>query len=771
MVTPAPTTLPIDTGKTSIGPSFIEVQFPVDKLSKECYNERKASQGQTLTALGKWWGRKPLVLVRAIILGLLLPATGDPDADRATFLALMTMDDDGLMRRLDGSVPVATVYELCTLRERTEYFTATGTKIAWRGDVGKDERQALMRRAFLRMGYDARLTHCKRPEEIDGPGPEAWVRINAHLGTDASSLSELVAELGTRRFGDLPRVGDVFSGGGSIPFEAARLGCNAYGSDLNPVAALLTWGALNVVGGGPEIVDRVAAAQRRVFDAVQAQVDAWRIERNEEGWIADAYLYCAEVRDPATGWSVPLAPSWLVALKKRVIAKLVPDHDKKRFEIEIIEHANDADFAAVKEEGTWNGGARCPVARDGHWLQTSQRQTTGFERLRGADGLRLWENNDLVPRAEDVFQERLYCIRWVDPSTGKRYYRAPAKADLEREHQVLELLRERFDAWQKDGVLPSRHIEPGEETSRLMRERGWTHWHHLFNPRQLLVAGLFSEHVGKEELPIAAALLLMVGRLTNWNSRLCVWAIGGGGKAIGGGTQTFYNQALNTISNYSCRPMLMLESTFVAPITAAQVFGHHNVEPQDARQVNWEADIWITDPGYGDAIFYDELSEYFLAWYSKHLARLFPSWYSDSKRALAVKGEGAEFRATLAACYRRTAQYMANDGFQVVMFTHQDPEVWADLTLVLWASGLHVSAAWTIATETGGTGLKQGNYVQGTVVLVLRKRHGAERGDLSDIYPDIQVEVRQQVPLPLQFLGGIEAWRSIWYQEGAQTAL
>src|SRR5205085_12380697 len=84
--------------------SFIETQFPVSKLSKESYKERKAGAGQTLTGLGKWWGRKPLVLVRAAILGLLLPATDDPATDRETFLALMTMDDDGLLRRRKGAI-------------------------------------------------------------------------------------------------------------------------------------------------------------------------------------------------------------------------------------------------------------------------------------------------------------------------------------------------------------------------------------------------------------------------------------------------------------------------------------------------------------------------------------------------------------------------------------------------------------------------------------------------------------------------------------------
>src|SRR5688572_28926702 len=78
---------------------FIETQFPVSKLSKESYAERTAKQSQTLTGLGKWWGRKPLVVCRAATLGLLLPATENPDKDRDVFLRLMTMDDDGMLRR------------------------------------------------------------------------------------------------------------------------------------------------------------------------------------------------------------------------------------------------------------------------------------------------------------------------------------------------------------------------------------------------------------------------------------------------------------------------------------------------------------------------------------------------------------------------------------------------------------------------------------------------------------------------------------------------
>src|SRR6516165_2282949 len=95
--------------------SLIEVQFPVSKLSKECYKERKANAGQTLTALGSYWkGRKPLILVRAVVLGLLLPATSDPGRDLAIFLKLMLMDEAGRLKRrkrFDGTM-VARVIEL-----------------------------------------------------------------------------------------------------------------------------------------------------------------------------------------------------------------------------------------------------------------------------------------------------------------------------------------------------------------------------------------------------------------------------------------------------------------------------------------------------------------------------------------------------------------------------------------------------------------------------------------------------------------------------------
>jgi adenine-specific DNA methylase len=751
--------------------TLIETQFPIARLSAEAYRERMAVAGQTLTGLGKWWGRKPLVLVRAVLLGLLLPASDDPHQDMQTLLKLLTMDDAGVWRRKNKSIPGPVLLAELLRRppsvQRTYLQTDAATGAVSLKPLARDEREALQRLVFEGLPYSERLKYCLRPEQLGGPTPEAWAEINAHLGTTATALPGLVAELGQRRWGHRPRVGDAFCGGGSIPFEAARLGCDAYGSDLNPVAALLTWAALHIVGGGPEVADRVQAAQQAVFDAVDAQVTAWGLEHNEQGWRADAYLYCSEARCPECGWLIPLAPAWVIAEKTNVIAELAPDPATRRFGIEVHEHVSAERLQRAKASGTVAASRlACPHCG----------QSTPIEMVRR--DLRMWANDDLAPRPDDVYQERLYCIRWVETyyqrrrggrvlaeltaaqaralpdleallASGelkeqtRRHYRAPDAADAAREARVLALLQERFADWQAQGYLPSRPIEPGDKTDEPIRTRGWTHWHHLFTPRQLLTAGLFSITLSHQDNP--SLLLPLLGRLVNVNSKLCRWLSSQGG-GIGGNKETYYNQALNTLYNWAGRAVTSLAS---AGIEFAPEANHEQVIEclaQDARSVQNDRDLWITDPPYADAVNYHELSEFFLAWYEQHLLRLFPDWYADSKRALAIRGsDPVAFRQGMVAAYRNLAAHMPDVGLQVVMFTHQDAAVWADLTTILWAAGLRVTAAWTIATETDSA-FRQGNYVQGTVLLVCRKRAAAAAPVFEDqLVPEIEREVRRQL--------------------------
>lgn len=768
---------------------FIEHQFPVAKVSTESLAERRSNQSQSITSLGKWWGRKPLVLVRATILGLLLPVTDDPTADREIFLKLMTMDEEGLRRRKDQSIPSERL--LAYLSSAPEYLRARFTEAGESKDqfqlkrLSSQERNELQGLAFESMSHSEKMDYCCRPEQIVGPSEGAWNAINAHLKTTASSLGELVKQLSLRRYGHVVRVGDAFSGAGSIPFESARLGCHTYASDLNPVASILTWASLKIIGGEPEDISRIGDTQRRVFEAVDQQIMDWCIDSNSDGWRIDAMLYCTEVVDPETNWRVPLAPHWAIAPTSKVVAKLVPDYELKRYDIQLVSNASPELIAEAKDSGTYRDGSIVhPVAKELDkdacpidLIRVAARDSESTSEYHES-GLRLWGFNDLVPRQNDVFQERLYCIRWQETyyelrkgrereelgqtaaenltdfeeliTSGKlvkktrRHFLAPTAKDLEREQKVLHLLEDRLDEWRSKGFVPTRSIVPGIKTSEPIRTRGWTYWHHLFTPRQLLTMGLLLETASRlcNETDERVACLLSVGRYADWNSKLCRWGTGAARESIG---QTYSNQALNTLLTFASKGYSLSAGTWFMNMNAESINSPYSVTPSDCRAVESVCDFWITDPPYADAIMYDELTEYFLAWYEGQIKELFPGWYVDSKRQLAVRGNDQDFRKGMVDCYRRLSDKMPDDGLQVVMFTHQDASVWADLATILWASGLHVTSAWCIQTERPASGVREGNYVQGTVLMVLRKRVSNASVFLDEITHNVELEVRRQL--------------------------
>ncbi len=467
-------------------------------------------------------------------------------------------------------------------------------------------------------------------------------------------------------------------------------------------------------------------------------------------------VYCVEAICPTNEYLLPLAPSWVIAEKNNICAVLKPDHANKRYDIEVIVNADKETFAKAKKGTVQKGRMVCPETGE----TFSIPEIRGDKKIDGKTvyGLRLWENEDLVPRPHDVFQERLYCVRWVETYNDfnakgelvektRRHYYTVTQEDLQRELQVIELLKERFSDWQAKGYIPSRKIERGgDKTEEPIRTRGWSCWHHLFTPRQLLTLGLYHSFAKQiTDCDEIIRISLLTGFAANWNSRLSIWIsniqTGGGVGKIG---QTFSNQALNTLYNYPARGITLADVQFNQELRVATINPNSTITPYDARSIECKQDLWITDPPYADAVNYHELSDFFLAWYEQDLKRVFPSWPLDGRKGLAVTGNGADFKQSMVEIYRNLNKNMPDNGLQMVQFTHQDPAVWADLGMILWAAGLHVSSAWTIATETS-SGLKKGNYVQGTVLLVLRKRINHE-----EVFPDelpslIEDEVRAQL--------------------------
>ncbi|PYG00796.1 putative DNA methylase [Thioalkalivibrio sp. ALE21] len=752
-------------------PALIERAFPAQKVSAEAQKERKAGSGQTLTALGSYWkGRKPLIMVRAVVLASLLPVTEDVEADLAVFEKLMAMDDAAFGRREPKLSPMEVAETVALQNPRAFFgFTVTGRdlgeediedvtfpidledypglRIRWKRGLDADAKASILAKAMADMPYESKVAMTKRPEDVDPDvlyGP-IWPEVNAHLGRfgiEAHSHEELVEQLGMLRYGHRPRVGDTFCGGGSIPFEAARLGCDVHASDLNPIACMLTWGAFNIIGADETRRTEIERTQQEVADAVDAEITELGIEHNEHGDRAKAYLYCLETKCPETGWMVPMAPSWVISKDRKVVAKLVPNNQQKRFDLEVVTGASKAEMQAAA-----NG-----TARDGKldYELGGKRYTTPIPTLRGdyedKDGvrrnrLRQWELHDFMPREDDILQERLYAIQWIKAGTADRsrpetFFASVTDEDMEREATVQRIVRENLVDWQAQGLVPDMPIESGYNTDQPIRERGWRYWHQLFNPRQILQFALWKQNAK------APDNLVWMARALDFNSKLNDWA---GQSGYENTNHVFSNQALNTLMNYGVRGWGVTSTTFTLPEHSEIHADRVKSETKSAAELSENCELWVTDPPYADAVHYHEITEFFIAWLRKNPPAPFNEWNWDSRRALAIQGAGEEFRRSMVESYSAMADNMPDNGLQCVMFTHQDTSVWGDMISIFWAAGLQVVGAWYIATEAS-TALRSGAYVQGTVTLILRKRgEGSGETFKRQLFPKIRNEVDAQV--------------------------
>ena len=377
-------------------------------------------------------------------------------------------------------------------------------------------------------------------------------------------------------------------------------------------------------------------------------------------------------------------------------------------------------------------------------IRGDYRDTVGVNRNR----LRLWEKSDFVPRPDDIWQERLYAIQWItkdslDKRRPETFFASVTDDDLAREQRVERIVRDNLAFWQNDGFVPDTKIEPGDKTDEPIRTRGWTYWSNIFTPRHLLILALMRKY-GKD-----ASARVSFCAVLNFTSRLTRWAVGSRGKpgvAPNGDfpAMVFSNQALNTFVNYAQRAFFDLKEVYLIGGASSPIERESNIETTSCVEIKSRNDLFVSDPPYADAINYHEITEFFIAWMRKNPPNPFDHWAWDSQRNLAIKGKDEVFRRDMVAAYAAMTRHMPDNGVQVVMFTHQDAGVWADLGAILWAAGLRVTAAWNIVTETESA-LKEGNYVQGTVCLVLRKRLTEANARRMEIEAEIEEAVAEQL--------------------------
>ena len=635
-------------------PALIERLLPVQKLSAEAYKEQMAVHGKTLTALGSYWkGRKPLILNKACILGCLLPATANPKRDLAIFEKLMAMDEESFVVRWPRRPKPREILAQLSIPRISDYFVSdppmllpesapvdwskpelAGIKVSWRDDIAEMERRQVESQMLPKAPYRVRVEAARRPEEVrETVHDHIWESVNSHLGTSAHSLPDVIKQLGIMRFGHRPRLADTFCGSGQIPFEAARLGCDVFASDLNPIACMLTWGAFNIVGGTNDNLVELNCKQEQLLEKLQTEVDKLGIETDGSGWRAKSFLYCVEVRCPQTGWLVPLLSTKVISVKHRTIADLVPDPTNKRYDITILSGVTE-DRMAEALKGTVGRDTRFDEATLVHTVEGVVYRTK-IATLRGdfrkpdkttGNRIRQWAASDFEPQPGDIFQERLYAVQWTrQKSTGKgdlHQFRAVSPGDLAREETVRNYVRENLAKWQESGAIPVVRIEPGGppryQGQDLIRSRGWTYWHHIFNPRQLMMAAFVRENM-------TASLSPAFAQLINNNCRLSRWKPSSN-QTVG----AFDNQALNVLYNYGCRGVQFAANYIAQSYRSFPLSPHQKKELtcKPADQATLEADLFVTDPPYGDAVMYHEILDFFIAWFRKNPPPEFARNYS-----------------------------------------------------------------------------------------------------------------------------------------------
>ena len=588
---------------------LIERWLPIAEIGVESTRERTPmTPFPAPNRLHVWWARRPLVASRAAILASLLPE----DADRNRFLHVIGIHGD----------PVKT-------RRLLDDAKRTGENLG-----------------LNPYGYQRAFSY------VPDPADRRW------MAEQCGDLSRL-------------QVVDPTAGGGTIPFEAERLGLAAMANDLNPVAVLILRATIDWPA-------RHGAAVLEAFNALGTEflrraepkyADVFPAE--PEGVLVDGYLWARTVACPYCDGLVPLSPNWRLApdgTGVRLVprAGAGPGAEGRVCGFEIVGSAREQSPGTVAR-----GDGTCPFPDCGRII----------------DGGAIKAQAQAGQMGEQLFAVVCKRRETVRTKTGRarekwvRGYRAPRPEDDDGA-ALRAALDEKLAEWDAFDFVPNERFPEDSNDDRPI-QYGMPRWRDLFSPRQLLCHGtgveVFREmldadrEAGKlDEVRQAAYgyLALSLDKLRDYNSRMTRWhtgrevvagtfdrhdfsfkwsyaemaplvtglgydwAIGqtakcirelvalvrpeaGGGR---GGTADLLDQPAPGTA--SVAPNRVAPPAGPPPVTITCKSGD-SLDHLAAGSV----DAVVMDPPYYDNVMYAELSDFFYVWLKRTAGRVFPELF------------------------------------------------------------------------------------------------------------------------------------------------
>ena len=690
-----------------------EVDFPISVVSKHAAREKSIRHGHPST-LHLWWARRPLASSRAVLLALLLPDPCDAHCPEAFRTAA---------RRILLGMP--------------------GRPHGWADTMDTDLGLRRVVLAFIGRFAD-------------------W-----NNAADAAHLNAGRALVQAAHGDEAPFVVDPFAGGGSIPLEALRLGCEAFASDLNPVACLILKVMLeDVPRHGPGLADEL----RRVGGEVKAAAEkalADLYPPDPDGATPIAYLWARTVRceAPNCGAEIPLMRSFWLCKKARRKRALRPHvvrsgGEPPRVAFEIFEPGADREVGA----GTVaRAKAACPCC---HVVLPPERVRAQLAAQRGGADVVFDDAGRRIGGA------RLTAVVTLRPGEKGRHYRPAAEADYAAVRAAQARLAGMLDAWArggKQGLCPVPD-EPtpaggGSGAGRAFSAQryGMFQWGDLFTARQKVALTCFTCFGALSRSEIAkdvdVLLAMTLGRCADYGSSGVVWAHEG--EFVKG---TFGRQALPIVWDFVEAAQLTDSSGnfdgaigWVVRVIEIQEASPKAGQVQAADAVNHplpdqSAGVWFTDPPYYDAIPYSDLSDFFLVWLKRALPGhpllrdpFDPDNPLSPKTREAVQDETktcdgrvkdrAFFEDTMGAAFAEGRRVLNEDGVGSVVFAHKTTEGWEALLAGMIRGGWTITGSWPIATERPGRLRSQDSAALATSIhLICRPRPGdAPVGDWADV--------------------------------------
>lgn len=593
-------------------------------------------------------------------------------------------------------------------------------------------------------------------------------------------LSKIRKEISKNFHGKSPKILDPFGGGGSIPLEATRLGCETYTQDYNPVATLILkctteypqrYSTKNSMDDG--IIKKVSTNKLLndvkkwgdwINDKAKKELEKF-YPKEKDGSDIVGYIWVKTIhcQNPSCGAEIPLIKNYYLSKKKDQIVFLYPIVKGKKIKFKIVDTKKEKkpkDFDPNKGS-IFKATAKCFVCQ----YSIDDKATR-----------RLFSDGDVTEKLVAV-------ISFLPKHVGKNY-RIADEQDYGVFQKAKEYLKKKRDIIiNKNGFdpIPTEELPPTGVLGFRIQKYGMKKWSDLFNERQQLSLIVFSEKVrnaydkmlkdgyDKEYAKaIVSYLAIGVDRLANYGSKLCYLNYTGGR----GVANTFGKHILIMVPNYAeSNPFNPAGASWPRACETNESWLEHAtkinsipavVSQSSATSLSYSDEFFdavFTDPPYYDNIAYSYLSDFFYIWLKRMLGNIHPELFSTpltpkSDEIVAhpnIEGGPKKakilFESMLKKSFSEIARVLKTDGICVIVYAHKSTSGWETLINSLLESGLVITAAWPIHTEMQGRlEAKETAVLASSIYMVARKWKKKSSG----FYRDVKKELKQYLNRKLE---------------------